>query len=217
MEVTLPKKQMDSIRISYRLTCISTPKDSDSDEESDRHKPVPARLERYVFMNRKSSRYIFEIQLPVRGKYFFDIFGKRLFKKDEHKSDVNDNDEERENADKMERLCQYKFICDTEPDEDIEPFPDSPDIGWGPGPVCKENGLVPLTHFDGHIYIKPGDLREVRFKNKADKEVQTTLVHNYLSSHELKTQVSSYLTLKAPITTSADDKFCATFPNFRQK
>ena len=191
---------MDSVRLSYKLVCVSTPKepDSDVDSESDRRKPVPARLERYVFMNRKPSRYQFEIQIPTRGKYNFEILGTRAAptaadSRASSRSDVNGNVEKR-NKDtkggKMERLCQFRFTCDKEPDEqDVEPLPDSPDIGWGPGPVCKQNGLIPLSHFEGQIYIKPGDLRDIRFRNTEDKEVQTALVHNYLPSDDLDNQV----------------------------
>ena len=109
-------------------------------------------------------------------------------------NDVNDNVEveESKKKEKMERLCQFRFICDKEPDEaDLEPLPDSPEVGWGPGPVCKQMGMIPLTHFEGQIYIKPGDLRDIRFKNQEDKEVQTTLVHNYLPAYDLVNQVCS--------------------------
>ena len=191
VEVTLPRKQMNCVQLTYKLTCVSTPKESDSDEASNRHKPVPSRLERYVFMNRKPSRYIYEIQLPVRGKYNFDILGMRTRNGDKHDTDANDSAEGNlsEEKDKLERLCQFRFICDKEPDDDIEPLPESPDIGWGPGPVCKQNGLIPLSHFEGQIYIKPGDLRHIRFRNQEDKEVQTMLVHSYLPAYDLVNQV----------------------------
>ena len=38
--------------------------------------------------------------------------------------------------------------------------------------------------------------------------------HMYMNC--LKNEIY-FLTLKAPITTAADDKFCDIFPNFRQK
>ena len=200
VEVTFPKKKMDSVRLSYKLICVSTPKEPDSDDasESERHKPVPSRLERYVFMNRKPSRYQFEIQLPTRGKYNFEILGTRAYSKSSgstssSRSDMNDNVEKQGTEIKqgrMERLCQFRFTCDKEPDDqDVEPLPDTPDIGWGPGPVCRQMGLIPLTHHEGQIYIKPGDLRDIRFRNVEDKEVQTTLVHNYLPANELENQV----------------------------
>ena len=195
---------MDSVRLSYKLVCVSTPKESDSeDSESDRHKPVPSRLERYVFMNRKPSRYQFEIQIPTRGKYNFEILGMRATRKGESAtsstSDVNDNVEkkEKDTKGKMERLCQFRFTCDKDPDDqDAEPLPDSPGIGWGPGPVCKQMGMIPLSHFEGQIYIKPGDLRDIRFRNTEDKEVQTSLVHNYLPSDDLENQVAPNTLLK---------------------
>ena len=37
------------------------------------------------------------------------------------------------------------------------------------------------------------------------------------NSSDENTQHAKELTLKAPITTAADDKFCDIFPNFRQK
>lgn len=201
VEATFPKKKMDSVRLSYRLVCVSTPKDSDSeDSESNKRKVVPSRLERYVFMNRKPSRYQFEIQIPTRGKYNFEILGTRATSSsgDEGEanapSDENANIETKEKAgkQKMERLCQFRFVCDKEPDEnDVEPLPDSPEIGYGPGPVCRQLGLIPLSHFDGQIYMKPGDLRDIRFRNVEDKEVQTSLVHNYLPSYDLVEQVSA--------------------------
>ena len=49
-------------------------------------------------------------------------------------------------------------------------------------------------------------------------------LQNIFYNYRLNTQVNegwvndmNTLSLKAPITTAADDKFCDTFPNFRQK
>ena len=60
--------------------------------------------------------------------------------------------------------------------------------------------------------VKVGPAGEVKVKAEAGEEEVTGEVEDSIST-SMETEVS-VLTLKAPITTAAGDKFCSIFPNF---
>lgn len=47
--------------------------------------------------------------------------------------------------------------------EGCKPYPPPPAIGWGPGRVTKETGLVPLSHFTGEIEMDSYGKAEIKF------------------------------------------------------
>lgn len=174
IEVTFPKKTMDKIFLSYLLSF-----NDDQEQTEDGSVNIPTVLEKYVFMNRKPSRVIFEIFLPVPGRYLFDIYG-----------DIDDSSRKK-NDRVLERLCQFRILSDRRfKSGELEPLPESPDIGWGPGPVCRHLGLVALSHFDSCLFMKPGEVRDIRFRMTRNLDVLAQLTHNYLPIHQLTEQVS---------------------------
>lgn len=176
IEVTFPKKVLEKIFLSFVL---SFNEDHDADEDEEGSVNIPTSLEKYVFMNRKPSRVIFEIFLPVPGRYLFDIYGEEI------RGGVKSRDHV------LERLCQFRVLSDRKfkPGEP-EPLPECPDIGWGPGPVCIGLGLIPVSHFDGCMFMKPGETREIRFRMKRNLDVLAQLTHNYLPVYQLAEQVT---------------------------
>ena len=175
VEITFPRKILDKVFLSYLLSYNEEHEDTESGSVN-----IPTVLEKYVFMNRKPSRVIFEIFLPVPGKYLFDIYG-----------DIDDSGKKKDDR-VLERLCQFKILSDRKfKSGELEPLPESPDIGWGPGPVCRHLGLVPLSHFDSCLFMKPGEVRDIKFRMMKNLDVLAQLTHNYLPVYQLAEQVSS--------------------------
>lgn len=180
VEITFPKQQMDKTNLSYKLQYLDV-KNNNKNEET---KVIPNKLEKYVFLNRKSTKFIFEICFPIAGKYLLDIFGEneREMRKDDEGTTKSPSD--------VKRLCQFKIISDKDFEtDDLDLLPDTPKLGWGPGPHCRHLGLVPLTNLEGSIFIKPGEFRDIGFRMLWNLDVQCQLIHNFLPVYQLVEQV----------------------------
>ncbi|KAK3588378.1 hypothetical protein CHS0354_018179 [Potamilus streckersoni] len=198
VEISVPPNMMDKISVGYGLQykgAISK-KDIDKNDTSreinsnratesslkeeekvERPKSVPPRLERYVFLNRKSSRFLYTLTLPVAGKYLFEITGNRM------------EEEESDNSYGAAKtlLCQFRVLSENDPyDEDCEPYPDAPEFGWGPTPHCTRLGITPITHLEGIIFINPKEKKDIKFRLSEDLDFRTSLCHNYLPYDQLK-------------------------------
>lgn len=174
IEMTFPKKILDKVFLGYLLSYSEDHEETDSGSIN-----IPTALEKYVFMNRKPSRVVFEIFLPVPGRYLLDIYGDVMeagHKKTDHV---------------LERLCQFRIFSDRKfKSGELEPLPESPDIGWGPGPMCRQLGLIPLSHFDSCLFMKPGEVRDIKFRMTRNLDVLAQLTHNYVPVYQLAEQVN---------------------------
>ncbi|KAL4227510.1 hypothetical protein ACF0H5_012954 [Mactra antiquata] len=181
IELTFPKARMGQINLSYLLSYIDKP------NEDDETTNMLNNLQKLVVLYRKPAKFVFELILPVPGKYIFDIFGEIEQPKEK---ESNEEDETKNTKTEVEKLCQFKLTSDKTFDpDDLELLPESPVYGWGPGPHCKALGLVPKSHHEGVIYIKPGEVRNVQFKMKRELDVTCQLTHNFLPVYELVEQV----------------------------
>lgn len=179
VEIKFPKKQMDYIQVNSVVCQV------DEANENEKGNNASRNLDKYVFVNRKASRFIFEAIFPRPGKYLFDIFGVNEQGKKER-----DKDTQKKASNGLERLCQFRIISDKDfEDGEVDPLPDNPKNGWGPGPHCRNLGLVPLSHFEGCIFMKPGEVRDITFRMERDLDVTCQLVHNFLPVYELVEQV----------------------------
>ncbi|XP_045156683.2 lim and transglutaminase domain protein ltd-1-like isoform X2 [Mercenaria mercenaria] len=175
IEIAFPKRQIDNIEVNSFAYFIG-----ESNEIENRNTKVDI-LDKYVFVNRKPSKFIFEVTLPKAGRYLFDIYGGYRDKMVEKAKTPGKG---------LQRLCQFRIISDKHFEEgEVEALPDSQENGWGPGPHCRSLGLVPLTHFESCIYIKPGEYRDLWFRMERDLDVTCQLTHNYLPVYELVEQV----------------------------
>lgn len=108
---------------------------------------------------------------------------------DDDTKSVDSSEDQRDT--KIQKLCQFRLIAEQDPDpEEIETNPDNPEIGWGPGPQCRELGLVPVSHHKGSIYTKPDQEIEVKFEMTRKVEVMTQLLHDHVPIYELVEMVS---------------------------
>jgi len=166
VEIGFPRKYMETIQLGYVLDNMNK-KDNTSEKNM---------LKRHVFVNRKPTKFIIEIVFPVPGRYLFDVYVQC----------INTTGEAT-----LERLCQFRFLSDRKFTKETlpDPLPEVPAVGWGPGPKCRHLGLIPLTHFDGCMYIRPGEVRDIRFRTTRDLDVQPQLTHSYLPIYQLVEQV----------------------------
>lgn len=80
-------------------------------------------LDLYVFYEKRKDLVVFDARFPAVGTYKLDLFGRdRLV----HET--------------FDLICSYCIEC-AELREEAKPFPDSPEIGWGPGTVMEEVGV----------------------------------------------------------------------------
>lgn len=174
IEITFPKEYMDHVHLDFCVTSLSS-------EDA----TAGVNLDKFVFINRTSSKFIYEICFPQPGKFLFDICGDFI---------QGTSEPVRRSSKKpyggFQRLCQFRIVSDKHfSEDDLDPLPECPDIGWGPGPYCSQLGLIPLTHFEGCIYMKPGDVRDLVFRMTRDLDVTCQLVHTFLPVYELVEQV----------------------------
>ena len=191
VEIGFPKRKMENIDVSSVTTFIG------KQDEGDNNETAINNLEKYVFVNRKSSKFIFEVTFPTPGRYLFDVYGDtddkpgKQDKNSSNKPGKQDKNSSNKPGKGFHRLCQFRILSDKEFEEgEIEPLPDSPENGWGPGRRCRQLGLVPLTHFEGCIYMKPGQIKDLYFRMENDLDVTCQLTHNFLPVYELVEQVS---------------------------
>ncbi|XP_052281041.1 hillarin-like [Dreissena polymorpha] len=184
VELGFPKHRMETIQLGFKLD-YKQPTNKETQEGS----TFPSNLKKYVFVNKKPSRFLFELVFPVPGRYLFDVY---VVMDDDEKTTTGSTNE----SEAVHRLCQIRIHSDREFTEETlpEPLPDTPAVGWGPGPACRRLGLVPLSDFEGVIYIKPGERRDIRFRMLRNIDVQSQLMHNYLPIYELVEQVESIVT-----------------------
>lgn len=79
-------------------------------------------LDLYVFYEKRKDLVTFDARFPAVGKYKLDLFGRdRLV----HET--------------FDLICSYFIEC-AELKEETQPFPDCPEIGWGPGTEMEEVG-----------------------------------------------------------------------------
>lgn len=118
-------------------------------------------FERFVLFQKKTSSVSYSCRFPVTGKYKFDVFGQQ--------------DGEHETFD---LCCSYLIDCEV-PMKNCEPYPDVPDIGWGPGADLSEVGMTAQTHQDPVITSKDGNV-EIRFKSSNPMSVIQNMKSNDL-------------------------------------
>lgn len=114
------------------------------------------RVDRYVFMHRTNSNenLTVKIRSPEENVFRFELVGK-----DTTVTDPNYD---------YDWIAIYKIIF-TAGLEGCQPYPPTPAIGWGPGRVTNETGLVPLSHFTGEIDMDDYGKAEIIF-GLADKQ-----------------------------------------------
>ena len=106
--------------------------------KKDKRPPHP--LERYVFCTKTGQELVYNIRLPMAGRFKLDIYGQDL---DYH--------------DTFDLMCSYLLDCG-QPSANLNPLPDDPKIGWGPGQNCAVAGLEATTHKDAIVETDTGEV-----------------------------------------------------------
>jgi hypothetical protein len=132
-------------------------KETDSDSYSIFN--TEGNVARMVFNSRAAEMFTFDIRFPETGVYKLVIYGGP------YKSAAL-------------RLCEFKLICDQEmKDRNLLPI-ECDEIGWGPGPVSVEAGLLMPSKPSGLIPVNENDRKtEVKFQLRDMKEQYTAVVH----------------------------------------
>ena len=118
-------------------------------------------LERFVLFQKKSKSVSYSCRFPATGRYKMDVFGQE---DDEHET--------------FDLCCSYLIDCDVAK-KNCEPYPDIPDIGWGPGADAEAVGLEALTHEDPVIKSKDGVVN-IKFKCKNALDFMQNMKSNEL-------------------------------------
>ncbi|XP_060608314.1 uncharacterized protein LOC132760351 isoform X2 [Ruditapes philippinarum] len=142
------------IMLSYELFL----KDQDNGSENGCQKE--SNMARMVFNSRAKEIFDFEIRFPTPGTYKIVIYGgpykcPRL------------------------RLCEFKIICHKglEANRALLPLECSK-IGWGPGPVSVEAGLITPTRISGLIPVSKSEKKTtIKFHLQDLKKMFTASIH----------------------------------------
>lgn len=142
----LPSKRSKTFRFTYILYR----------HKSDYDPAVHSLLfERYLLFRKTSDRVELDIRFPVTGRFLLNIYGKDM---------ERDQD--------FSQLCSYVIDCKT-PAANVEPLPECPDIGWGPGSEIEAVGMVAKSHTKPVIRAKNGEL-EMEFEAS---DLKVALLH----------------------------------------
>ena len=126
-------------------------------QESERLTDI--QFERFVLFQKKKDCVSYKCRFPMTGKYKIDIFGQE---EGEHTT--------------FDLCCSYLIECDVAK-KNCEPYPDSPDDGWGPSSEAEVIGFAPLSHTDPIITSKNG-LVEIKFKTDGPMDILHSLKNN---------------------------------------
>ena len=133
----LPKTKGRFYKFAYTLTQSKTDVSDNGGE-----KPVDVLLERFVYFEHTEGKIQFTIQLPITGMFQFDIFAVNVKKSNSYKL-----------------LCTYLIQCDGK-HENVLPFPDCPDLGWGVTPHAEDAGICLRSkqNSGGQIFTTTGEI-----------------------------------------------------------
>lgn len=133
-------------------------KESDDDQSYSVFKKEE-NMSRMVFNSRAGETFVFEIRFHRRGTYKLVIYGGPF------KSPGL-------------RLCEFKLVCEKEmTGYNLLPL-DCEDIGWGPGPVSVEAGLLIPSKPSGLIPISENEKKtEIKFQLRDMGQKYTATVH----------------------------------------
>ena len=121
-----------------------------------------------MFLHRLNDEKLsIRIRSPVADTFRFEVVGK----------DVTVTDPTYD----YDWIAIFKLVFGNDND-DCEPFPECPIIGWGPGRATMECGLAPMSHFAGEIKQGKDDSGkiEVRFSTTSDKDWNKMQIHGEL-------------------------------------
>ena len=146
-------------------------KEPDSDSYSSSY--IGGDVARMVFNSRAGEMFTFDIRFPVTGVYKLVIYGGP------HKSAAL-------------RLCEFKINCEQEmKGRSLLPI-ECDDIGWGPGPVSVEAGLLMPSKPSGLIPINEKDRKtEIKFQLRNMTEQYSAVVHGEVSGRRKQLEDSN--------------------------
>ena len=149
-------------------------------------------LQQFVFMSRVDSKITFEIVCPVPGVYVLDVKSQTLSENSIHSD--------------LFLVCSFKFTCqESSPPSDCEPFPDAPDIGWGPTPLCYKFGIRPVSHISSRINFVPSEPTKIKFELHDSRDFKTEMFGTK-SGKDLNDNVMHEINGKSLVVTAAIPK-----------
>ncbi|KAL3861103.1 hypothetical protein ACJMK2_007175 [Sinanodonta woodiana] len=111
------------------------------------------RYDRFVFLHREHNMEVLvaRIRSPVADTFKFELVGKDR----SIKSPMYDYD----------WVALYKIIFKQAKDgrEGCQPYPETPEIGWGPGKDLLEIGMAPMSHCTGEVKTDENGMAEIKF------------------------------------------------------
>ncbi|XP_053384822.1 lim and transglutaminase domain protein ltd-1-like [Mercenaria mercenaria] len=156
-KIELKAKPANAHMIVLKYELFKKELDDDSNKTSKTDEEVD--IARMVFNSRAGETFIFDIRFPKTGIYKLVINGGP------HKS-------------ASLRLCEFKLVCNQEMvDRNLLPL-DCGKIGWGPGPVAVEAGLLMPSKPSGLIPVNEKEKKtDVKFQVRDMNESYTAVVH----------------------------------------
>jgi len=138
-----------------------------------------SKLSKFVMYQRGTGSISYQVNVPIRGLFKMDIFGKDSRK---HKS--------------LDLVCSYLIDCQNSPDNS-DPLPDDPAIGWGPdGGYLAAYGMEAISHKEGIIYTDTG-IVDIKYKLTQPLELMNLMLSNSANKESLAN--CAYMTVSSLI------------------
>ncbi len=138
LDFGIPQETAKNLRYSY--TYFKKTNDSGDDDDQ-------TEADRYVMYQKTIDALSIKVRFPFTGEYKLEIYGGTK----QPKSTIIS----------LKLLVTYIFKC-SKANENVQPFPASPGIGWGPGLDADKVGLDALSHKDAFIKTSDGNI-DIRF------------------------------------------------------
>ena len=131
MTLGIPPDKGSTIKFKYAF--LQTRRQVESEKEID------IVLERFVRLDHKYESLAIRLRFPMTGKFIFDLYAINLS----------------ESSPSYELVLSYSILC-SEKSSNHLPYPDCPELGWGPTPSSHQMGIIPIIPSDTVLETETG-------------------------------------------------------------
>lgn len=136
-------------------------------------------LDKYLIIARdvEENKWLIEARMPVAGLYRITIYGGPC------------------TSAKLPWICDVGIMC-PEPPIGIKPYPDIPEIGYGPMPITEKYGLLQPSHPNGLLFVKTKQTQHITFHIHERVTAKVILIGKGVHKRELKTWTNCTLNIQ---------------------
>ncbi|KAH3840510.1 hypothetical protein DPMN_113960 [Dreissena polymorpha] len=126
-------------------------------------------LEKYLIIARdvEENKWLIEARMPIAGLYRITIYGGSC------------------TSQKLPWICDVGIMC-LDPTSGIKPYPDIPEIGYGPMPITEKYALLNPSHPNGMLFVKTKQTQHITFHINKRVTAKVNLIGKGVHKRELE-------------------------------